>query len=472
MSGASPPKPWETARAGGASGNTSSASLATYGSMIADTRAAAVPTSTSVGTATADSSAPALPARPDSLSSIANRTASNYSSPMNRPGMASSYSSPYGMGGGMGGYGSYSSPYSRFGGMGGYGGGMYSSPYGGMGGYGGAYGGGMYGQPGMYGPNGQEQSLTQTFSQSTQTTFHMIESIVGAFGGFAQMLESTYMATHSSFFAMVSVAEQFGNLRQTLGSVLGIFTLMRWIRTAIARLTGRPPPANSKELTPANFASFSGGNGGVGPDGQPRPSKKPFIVFMLAVFGLPYLMGKLIRALAASQEAEQQRQLANAPYGADGQQQPLDPSKLDFCRVLYDYTPQMQPGQQMQEGLDLEVKKGDLVAVLSKTDPMGAASDWWRCRARNGQMGYLPSPYLETIQRRPAGQKQLDSKAAPASEGSSPMGSRLNTMTSGGSRANSMPAKVEKEPVKVKPKVEGKPNDVSVESFQKGGFYS
>jgi hypothetical protein len=28
----------------------------------------------------------------------------------------------------------------------------------------------------------------------------MIEGIVGAFGGFAQMLESTYMATHSSFF--------------------------------------------------------------------------------------------------------------------------------------------------------------------------------------------------------------------------------------------------------------------------------
>jgi hypothetical protein len=58
----------------------------------------------------------------------------------------------------------------------------------------------MYGGMGgpMGGPNGQ--SLTQTFSQSTQTTFQLIESIVGAFGGFAQMLESTYMATHSSFF--------------------------------------------------------------------------------------------------------------------------------------------------------------------------------------------------------------------------------------------------------------------------------
>jgi len=68
---------------------------------------------------------------------------------------------------------------------------------------GGGYGGGMYGGMGGMGPN-QEQSLTQTFSQSTQATFQIIESIVGAFGGFAQMLESTYMATHSSFFGKMN----------------------------------------------------------------------------------------------------------------------------------------------------------------------------------------------------------------------------------------------------------------------------
>ena len=65
------------------------------------------------------------------------------------------------------------------------------------------YGGGMYGggYGGMMGPNqGDPNSLTNSFNQSTQATFQIIESIVGAFGGFAQMLESTYMATHSSFF--------------------------------------------------------------------------------------------------------------------------------------------------------------------------------------------------------------------------------------------------------------------------------
>merc|ERR1712070_767946 len=342
---------------------------------------------------------------------------------------------------------------------------------------GGMYGGGYGGMGGPMGPNGQ--SLTQSFSQSTQNTFQLIESIVGAFGGFAQMLESTYMATHSSFFAMVSVAEQFGNLRQTLGSVLGIFTLMRWIRTAIAKLTGRPPPASSKELTPANFAAFSGASS-AGPEGAapPRPSRKPFI-FFIAVFGLPYLMGKLIRALAATQEAESQRLAENNP------QQPLDPSKLDFCRVLYDYTPQLQPGQPAPtEGIDLAVSKGDLVAVLSKSDPLGNSSEWWRCRARDGRVGYLPSPYLETIQRRPQ-QGQIAAKSHP----SSPDGSRVNTMTStvsagnGNSgtetRTNSMAVtgrekeKVQAQQQKAPPKMaEGKPGDISVESFQRAAWNS
>lgn len=79
--------------------------------------------------------------------------------------------------------------------------------YGGYGG--GMYGGGMYGmQGGMFGqgmdPN-DPNSLTNTFSQGTQATFAMIENLVGAFGGVAQMLESTYMATRSSFFGKLSL---------------------------------------------------------------------------------------------------------------------------------------------------------------------------------------------------------------------------------------------------------------------------
>lgn len=158
--------------------------------------------STTPLTSTTASGAPSLPARPSTLNSVVNQTASNYSTVGSRYGVGASPYGGYGSGySGYGGLNSYSSPYSRFGG--GYGS-MYGGGYGSMGGmYGGMGGmGGMYGgMGGMGGPNPNDpNSLTNSFNNSTQATFQLIENIVGAFGGFAQMLESTYMATHSSFF--------------------------------------------------------------------------------------------------------------------------------------------------------------------------------------------------------------------------------------------------------------------------------
>ena len=258
---------------------------------------------------------------------------------------------------------------------------------------------------------------------------------------------------------MVQVAEQFGNLRNTLGQILGIFTVMRWARIAFAKLTGRPLPPG--DLTPASFAAFAGGpEGAVGPNGQrlPRPSKKPFFFFVLAVFGLPYLMGKLIRSLAAKQEEEHKRQLAAAglldantgmpiPGANPNAPATMDPSSLEFARVKFDYTP-----EGTQAGVDLEVKKGDLVAILSKTDPMGVPSQWWRCRARDSRVGYLPSPYLEIIVRRPKTEAGLQTQKVLEA-----LDSRAATMNS-----------------TVSAPVLGstKPGDITLESFQKSQFFS
>lgn len=302
-------------------------------------------------------------------------------------GMGSSYGSSYGSG--LGGYGSY-------GGMGGMGG-MYGSRYGGYGSYGGmgggygGYGGGMGGGP--MGQNG--------LAGGTQATFQLIESIVGAVGGFAQMLESTYMATQSSFFAMVSVAEQFGNLKNTLGSLLGIYAIMRWARRLLAKLSGQPV-TGANGITPAGFAKFEATGGAGGPGRGPRPSYKPLLFFLTAVFGLPYLLGRLIKALAAKQEGmyDEQGNLIQGMPGQPGGMMPgmegagaeIDPTKLEFCRANFDFVPE-------NPQLELELRKGDLVAVLAKTDPMGSPSQWWRVRTRDGRSGYVPANYLEVIPR-------------------------------------------------------------------------
>ncbi|GJJ79039.1 peroxin-13 [Entomortierella parvispora] len=400
---ASPPKPWE--RAGGVSA-ASSASLPSTPSVASSLLAQ-----------TSDIGPPALPARSSAMTGAA--------SAYNRPGLTgmNGYGSSYGTGAagyGMSGYGSsygssYSSPYSRMG-MGGYGstygssysspysrmgGGMYGSSYGGYGssygsGYGSSYGGygmnrmgmgmGMNGMNGMNGPMGpEEMSLMQRMEQGSAPTFQLIESVVGAFGGFAQMLESTFMATHSSFMAMVGVAEQFGHLRGYLGQVLSIFALLRWAKSLAYRMVGMKAPVNTQELTAGNFQEFQA---------QPRYSKRPIVIFLLAVFGLPYLMGRLIRALSNRNPAPQQGLLP----GQEGQAvpatavAPVNPQNLDFARALYDFT----PSNTHQE---LAFRRGDIIAILSRQDPMGQESQWWRGRLRNGEMGLFPSNYVEIINK-------------------------------------------------------------------------
>lgn len=354
--------------------------------------------------------APSLPDRSNGMSTSVTGANAYGTNAYNRGStMGNSYGMGSSYGGGMGSYGGYGS--SMGGGYGGYGGmpsyGGYGSSmgglgggYGGMGSYGGmgGYGGG-FGQigPGYGDPN--NPNFSQSMQNSTQATFQFIQSIVGAFGGFAQMLESTFMATHSSFFAMVSVAEQFGNLRNGIGSVLGIFAMMRWIRTLMAKLTGRPLP--DSEISVESFAQFTGvGRGDPTPSG-PKFSKKPLLVFLMAVIGLPYLMSKLIRAMTAREEEERRR--LQAEQGPDGLNAPVDPSTLEFCRALFDFAP-----QDIQ--MELPLKKGDLVAILSKTDPMGNPSQWWRGRLRDGKIGYLPSNYVELIPRKDQLQKSIEEK--------------------------------------------------------------
>lgn len=241
-----------------------------------------------------------------------------------------------------------------------------NSMYGGMGGYGGGYGGyGGYGMNGMYGGmpgmglgvpgagpfDPMNPSLTQTLESTTQHTFALLQSIVQTFSGVAQMLESTFMATHSSFFAMVGVIDQFGQLRNALGSVLGLFGLVRWMKDL---LTGRSGTNGLR----GEFKDFINGRPIQAPSNgppAPKPSKKPLIIFLLAIFGVPYAMHKLIRILTERQQAQQ------LAAGHPAILPPLDPSQLTFARALYPF--------EASSPAELALKENEIVAIMGKLDP-------------------------------------------------------------------------------------------------------
>ncbi|KAI8587756.1 Peroxin 13, N-terminal region-domain-containing protein [Geranomyces variabilis] len=413
----SPPKPWERAGAGASQ---------PAGTTTGPAAGASTTTTTS---AAAQQATP--PARPESAAPamVTNQA-------LNRQGYGTGYNSPSMMGGagyGAGGYGStygnsYSSPYSRYGGTTGYGatgyggyGSSYGSSYGGgYGGYGsrfggGAYGGGGYGAgrfgQGPYGGGPGDMPLSAQMEQSTQATFNTLDSIVQAFGGFAQMLESTFMATHSSFMAMVGVAEQFGSLRQYLGQLFSLVSLYRLARRVACRLTGQPVPVDTAGLNAEGLKAF---------EENKKRSKKPLWVFLFFTVGIPWLISKLYQRLQRQRLEAATAAGGLAPgaaaaglVGPDGL--PLQPSQirdLEFCRALFDF--------KAETPNELSFAKGTIIAILSKLDPAtGQPGPWWRGRLQSGEMGMFPASYVELIVKAPQGPGLVPvsslSSATPAS---------------------------------------------------------
>jgi peroxin-13 len=169
----------------------------------------------------------------------------------------------------------------------------------------------------------------------------------------------------SSHFSNMS-AEQFGNLRDTLGSVFGIYAMMRYIRIALAKFRNKPLPPET-DITTDQFSSFTDPNA---PPAPPR-SKKPLIIFLLTVFGLPYLMGKLIRTIAH----QPPRTIIH----------PFDIASAQFYRAVFDFIPR-------NPAAEIPLRKGDVVAVVHRPD-----GGWWRARSRDGREGFVPAAYLEGV---------------------------------------------------------------------------
>lgn len=421
----SPPKPWErgTVAAAAASPNTMSSS--------------AVPTNSAPAPATS-SAPPSIPERPAAITNasttltnpVTNTFANTYNSPYSSTPY-SSYSpynrfgstySPYGMnstyGGGMG-LGSYGS----YGSYGGYGMNGMNGMFGGMPGMPG------YGMPGVPGMDPMNPSLSQTLESTTQHTFALIQSIVQTFTGVAQMLESTFVATHSSFFAMVGVIDQFSQLRNALGSVLGLFGLVRWMRELV---TGQHSPSALR----SEFKNFVNGRPVQGPNGAPvqRPSKKPLIFFLIAIFGIPYAMHKLVKILVERQQ-QQAAEAGLLPGGVAGATlPPLDPSQLTFARALYQFD--------ASSPAELNLKENEIVAVMGKLDPATGqevdprlevsrclplissfenvvddrdhfllqveGSEWWRGRTREGREGWFPKKWVQVLERKAADVKAVE----------------------------------------------------------------
>jgi len=190
---------------------------------------------------------------------------------------------------------------SPFGGYGGYG-----TGYGGYGSYGMGYGSryGMYGQ--TPGSGGEENDFVRIAEESSIQAFQSIESIVHAFGSVSMMLESTYFAVHSSFRAVLGVADHISRLRGHMTQVVSSMTIIKtlaWFVRRLAFLLGISNIDPNNEAAWREAAASSSLTPEAVAEALSKPDKKsswPIMMFFAVVFGTPWLIWKLLLSLSGS----------------------------------------------------------------------------------------------------------------------------------------------------------------------------
>jgi peroxin-13 len=177
--------------------------------------------------------------------------------------------------------------------------------------------------------------------------------------------------------AMVGVAEQFGNIKNYLGSVFSIYSLVDTLKKWGLKAVGKTPP-----VSVAEFKKYKKNTG----------SSKPFLVFLLFMVGMPWIVSKLISKLKTRKGFTQ-----------------ISPAQADFAKALHEFIP--------ESPLELQLAKGQIVAILERTH-----KDWWKGRTQNGTIGYFPANRVQVID------KNVGKELTPVSSTSS-----IETIIPGGS---------------------------------------
>ncbi|CCF60768.1 hypothetical protein KAFR_0L01580 [Kazachstania africana CBS 2517] len=239
-----------------------------------------------------------------------------------------------------------------------------------------AYGLGVHSGYNMGFTNNSGMNGVNQLTESTRATFQLLENLIGTINGFANMLESSYFATYNSFFTLVSFAEEIGRLKEVIGGMFGIFNIFKFIK----RLQRTKESSFVKDFK----ESYNNKDNDPVKKKRRRLAWKPLIFFFMAVFGFPYLLNKFVNHVN-----ERNKRLASNNNNIQ-----LDPTKLEFARAIYNFVPE-------NPNIEVNLQKGDLMAILSKKDSFGNDSQWWKVRTKNGSVGFVPFNYIEVIIRKP-----------------------------------------------------------------------
>ena len=238
---------------------------------------------------------------------------------------------------------------------------MYNnmSPYGG-GGF--SMGGGMFGSalssnnPNL--PTGLQQSLS------------LLETVLITISSTTQLIESSYIAAKGIMQTFKEIGVQFQSLRQDFRN--GVLSAIYFLKKILLMKRDR------KRLSD-----------------EERRSLRRLLIFVSLAAGVPLILKKLVNSAEQPVSFSDVGNMENIANGIDSNgNELLDPSNAQFIKVLYDYTPASKTTG------ELPIKKNEILAILSKKDAIGNDSQWWKVRNKQGKTGYIPSNYIEILERK------------------------------------------------------------------------
>ncbi|KAH7975244.1 hypothetical protein HPB49_025306 [Dermacentor silvarum] len=209
-----------------------------------------------------------------------------------------------------------------------------------------------------------------------------------AFASVSLLLESTYQALHSSFRAVVGVADQFGRLKLHLAHTLSALALVRSLRWLLLR-TWYLLRGNGMTEAAWNQATRAGS---AIPSASPPPadgsSSWPIVAFFGFVVGAPWLLWRIFSA-AAHREAR----------WASGEEE------HHVAVALYDFQPEA-PGE-------LAIRAGQELRLAPK-ELQPRVRGWLLASLDEGrQVGLVPANYVKVLGVRPANKGTATAEVAP-----------------------------------------------------------
>lgn len=218
----------------------------------------------------------------------------------------------------------------------------------------------------------------------------------------------------------MGMAEHFSNVRVYLMEALSAVAIVRHLRDL---LTGRKSIADDTSAISADaftksVAAKSNKSAAVTPSKcGTRLAKLPIIMFLAVVFGIPWLMHRVI---AVMEEKRRRRAISNATSGTgnasgapfestmatnDAAQQAMSsatpPPSIRFARALYDF--------QAQSPQEISLRAGDVVGVIQEPGVDVTTREWWRGKVRGGSVGWFPANHVALLE-------QTNDDASAASE--------------------------------------------------------